>query len=169
MEHGSLASVHGNGERESGSLRVVVIQILQMVLVGRVCADFKLELQLVRYLNPTHRIQPPSEKCCDPARSGGQVCSDSCDNSLQFCLSFPGSTDCSLGQLDTGLLLTPAPAISDNITFTIGGELIAENARNPLMFTGEKWPVRDRVCTSVCTCVHTHTDTLSPSCSTGWI
>ena len=58
-----------------------------------------------------------------------------------MCLSQPGQTDCSLGQLFTGSLYVPSPQESDSITFSTGGSFIADGVQNPLVFTGYEWPV----------------------------
>ena len=104
--------------------------------IAAVSADYKLELQLVRYLNPTHRLE--SGRCCDMDH-GVRDCVDHCDNSLHFCLSSPSErVSCSLGEIQTGLLYSPD---SDAVNFSTGGVLIAESVQNPLVFTGAEWPV----------------------------
>ena len=103
-----------------------------------VFADYQLELQLLRYLNPTHRLQ--SERCCDMGQ-GVRECVNNCDNSFDFCLSRPGRANCSLGQLTTGLLHSPDPDMRDSIYFSTDGGLIADHVQNPLVFTGVEWPV----------------------------
>ena len=110
-----------------------------LLLAGNfVSAEYQLELQLLRYLNPTHRLQ--SGRCCDMGQ-GPRECLDHCDNSLHFCLSPPDSADCSLGQLGIGPLYSPDPALSDAVNFSTGGAPIADGVQNPLVFTGVEWPV----------------------------
>ena len=101
-----------------------------------VCADYQFELQLVRYLNPSHRLA--SGQCCD-SDIGLTTCLDHCDNSLVICLSAPGQADCSLGAVSTGSLFVYSA--SDDISFNSGGSLISPGVANPLLFTGHKWPV----------------------------
>ena len=107
--------------------------------MGLVSADYQFELQLLRYQNPSHRLGP-NERCCD-SDEGRITCLDHCDNTLHLCLSRPGQTDCSLGQLSTGSLHVSSPQESDFVTFSTGGSFIAEGVKNPLVFTGYEWPV----------------------------
>ena len=92
----------------------------------------------MHYENPTHRLM--TDRCCD-SNIGLIQCIDHCDNILDFCLSYPGQKDCSLGQLDTGTLFVADSSLSDDITFATGGNFIASGVQNPLVFTGYEWPV----------------------------
>ena len=107
--------------------------------MGVVSADYQFELQLLRYQNPSHRLGPTA-RCCD-SDENRIPCIDPCDNTLHLCLSRPGQTNCSLGQLSTGSLHVSSPQESDLVIFSTGGNLIAKGVRNPLIFTGYEWPV----------------------------
>ena len=117
--------------------------------VTSVRADFQFELKLIRYHNPSHRLAP-NERCCD-SDLGLTQCVDHCDNSLHFCISPPGhgQGDCSLGQLSTGPLIVKDPARSDDVPFG-SGEYIADSVKNPLVFTGQEWPVSSLVAIHTC-------------------
>ena len=82
------------------------------------------------------------------------TCSDHCDTALDFCLSAPGESNCTLGQRFTGYLFPSTGQETDDIAFTYGVE-IASGVPNPLVFTGERWPVCN-------TCVITYHNYYTP-------
>ncbi len=85
-------------------LLVIQVKALRLVITS-LCANYKLQVQtdyelavqVLRYVNPSHRgLSIPDGQCCDGA------CTNDCDNRLTLCLRPQGTTDpdptqCSVG------------------------------------------------------------------------
>ena len=86
------------------------------------------------YFNPEHR-ESNGNSCEEPC-----VTDCECDNVFTFCLRLPGSPQnnnsslCPLGSYRTG-------KYEDNDNITFDELFIPGSIANPLMFTGEIWPV----------------------------
>ena len=107
-------------------------------------ADYRLEILLSSYNNPTHQCAEcgpgGSLGCCEGDRNG--ACSENarCNNMFIFCLrpletSNLDFTFCPLGENSTRRI-----SRGDNIEFGLG-EQIVSGLPNPLVFTGDRWPV----------------------------
>lgn len=111
-------------------------------------ADYRLEIRLFRYNNPTHQCAEcgpgGSPGCCDGDRDGDRdgSCSEDarCNNMFIFCLrpletSNLNFTFCPLGENSTRLISS-----GDNLEFGLGQQTVS-GLPNPLVFTGDRWPV----------------------------
>ena len=98
-------------------------------------ADFQVDIHLASYVNTKHILK--SGFCCDRSSSPSS-CQDPCDNQFTFCLRPTGAEEGNYCPIN-GTIYETTSSISDHIEFE--GESIDEGVPNPLVFTGETWPV----------------------------
>ncbi len=98
-------------------------------------ADYILKVHVLSYASTTH--SKVDGLCCDRPNESG-MCYQHCDNNFTFCLRPNGldssDTSCPMGTYKTGNIS------SDMMEFEDGVDL-DEGVPNPLIFTGENWPV----------------------------
>ena len=101
-------------------------------------ASYELSVEVVSYASSSHARD--DGLCCDNSQ-----CVDDCNNSFNFCLLRPGADLNSTSDVDPCL-----NSSEQYVTGVVGGDMrefvIGENlddgVPNPLLFTGERWPVR---------------------------
>ena len=129
----------------------MLITIHCLCFQSHVTADFILEVQVLTYSNPTHLASAFDGNCCDRSdiEISPPICigvGTICDNSFSFCFREADSEDdsknnCSYGQSTTELIQQN----SDNLTFTVGEEFPG-GVPNPVIATGQRWPVSRNLC-----------------------
>ena len=120
-------------------------------------ADFVLEVQVLTYSNPTHLASAFDGNCCDRSviEISPPICigvGTICDNSFSFCFreangredtdsEDDSKNNCTYGQNTTDLIQRN----SDSLTFTVG-EDFPGGVPNPVIATGQRWPVSKNLC-----------------------
>lgn len=102
---------------------------------------YTFEVQVLSYKNPTsQRADDRRSRCCDGM--GDPNCNDQCDNIFVFCLRNSGHSqsdtieNCPLGRYKTNQFEN-----NDAIIFSTSFIDQEANIPNPLVFTGDVWPV----------------------------
>lgn len=99
-------------------------------------AGYILEAQVLSYASSPHRKYDGF--CCGAEESS--MCIDHCRNRFMFCLR-PAGFDDESDICPTGKSLVTGLISNDSMEFVHGRDLDA-GVPNPLVFTGERWPVR---------------------------
>lgn len=93
-------------------------------------ASFVLEILLVSYQNPNHRLF--DNKCCEL-----DVCSNHCDNAFIICVRLRESDFCDFGSFRTGRIAYD----NDNLVFDPDEAIGHFDMPNPIVITGDEWSV----------------------------
>ena len=107
---------------------------------------FVLSVRIHRYINPAHRLGMSIEnRCCDSSETSD--CVDPCDNTFFFCLRPYGypqqADDCPLGNYTVEAFCVSSDVEErdcDLLQFSSNNDSFG-SAPNPLIFSGESWPV----------------------------
>ena len=124
------------------TLKVLSFLIFQVF----VDADYRLEIRVFSYNNPSHRCATcgRQQACCDGSRTESCSGPEQCDNNFIFCLRPLGTSGfnrfderfCPLGSYSA----TYIPQNQDSFTFE-EGEVTLNGVPNPLVFTGPRCTV----------------------------
>ena len=124
-----------------------MVILCKIKLIFQVCvdADYRLEIRVFSYNNPTHRCARcgPQQPCCDGNRTESCSGPEQCDNYFVFCLRPLGTSGfdnqfCPLGRYSTAL----NSVLNDQDSFVFEeGEQTLLHLSNPLVFTGPRWLV----------------------------
>ena len=105
--------------------------------------NYTLAIWVQGYQNPSHKaleLQTFRHGCCE--RDAALPC-DPCDNAFKFCVR-EGTTGMVLGGCDIAELQTALIADDDDdLMFSLGDDI--GGITNPLMVTGDVWPVSGRL------------------------
>lgn len=100
-------------------------------------ADYLLKIHILSYASTPHRKYDGF--CCGGQDATG--CTEHCNNMFTFCVR-PTGFDRESDTCPTGRRMVTGPISNDNMEFESGREL-SVGVSNPLVFTGERWPVSE--------------------------
>jgi len=111
-------------------------------------ADYRLEVQFIRWNNPTGMCGDPrcaaNEGCCDPLNPDQQGQPDRCRNGCGyhpcFCVRPLGTESNSTSDCLGSVTITGFAVNVDDLTFGTGSAAFI-GTPNPAVFTGSRWPV----------------------------
>ena len=114
-------------------------------------ANYTLEILIESYHNPTHQALELANfrlGCCD---SDTTLPCKACDNAFRVCVreetTGVAQGGCSIAELTTSLIALE----DDSLMFTVGDDI--GGLSNPLVVSGNEWPVSGMVRVCVCACV----------------
>ena len=119
-------------------------------------ADYRLEVQFIRWNNPTGMCGDPrcaaNEGCCDPLNPEDQQrpvpCRNVCAYHPSFCVRPLGTESNSTSDCLSSVIRAGNAINVDDYSFGTGGQP-SINIPNPAVFTGRRWPVS-------CVCIKVH-------------
>lgn len=101
-------------------------------------AGYILKVQVFSYASTSHLKS--SGFCCRTPASTDSTCTQDCNNRFSFCLRPPGIAPDNSTCPTPDWTYTTGTVSDDMMEFESGRDLDA-NVPNPLVFTGESWPV----------------------------